>query len=78
MKVNLSDRIRPNSEAAQWVVEEVKQMEDRIKRLEKALIPFAQIGDIADDPDCTLWKRSVSAGSVREARKALQAKEDKP
>ena len=37
MKVNLSDRIRPNSESALWVFEEVKQMEARIKRLEDCI-----------------------------------------
>lgn len=33
----LSDRIRPNTEAAPWVVQEVKLMEANIKRLEEAL-----------------------------------------
>ena len=44
--------------------------------LETALLPFAQIGDIANDPDCTVWKRAVSAGSVRLARGVLEAKEN--
>jgi hypothetical protein len=39
--------------------------------LAEALLPFAQIGDIVNDADFTLWKRSVSAGSVRKAREAL-------
>jgi ubiquinone biosynthesis protein UbiJ len=29
----LSERIRPNSEAAPWVIEEVKRMEQDIERL---------------------------------------------
>jgi len=33
----LSDRIRPNIEAAPWVVQEVKQMEAHIKQLEEDL-----------------------------------------
>lgn len=33
----LSDRIRPNIEAAPWVVQEVKHMEAYIKQLEEAL-----------------------------------------
>ncbi len=40
MKQKLSDRIRPNSEAARWVVDEVKQMEARIRQLESALKPL--------------------------------------
>lgn len=30
MKVKLSDRIRPNSEAAPWVVEEIKKLEAQL------------------------------------------------
>lgn len=31
MKVKLSDRIRPNSEAAAWVIDEVKKLEAELK-----------------------------------------------
>lgn len=40
--------------------------------LVEALKPFAQIGDIVNDPDCTLWTRKVSAESVRRARAVLE------
>lgn len=50
---------------------ELQDAKARITALETALLPFAQIGDIANDSDCTLWKRAVSAGSVRAARKVL-------
>lgn len=54
--------------------QELQSAKARIEALEIALLPFAQIGDIANDPDCTLWKRSVSAGSVRLARGVLESK----
>jgi hypothetical protein len=34
--IKLSDRIRPNSEAAPWVVEEVKRIESFLERLIEA------------------------------------------
>lgn len=40
--------------------------------LVEALEPFAQIGDIVNDPDFTIWTRKVSAESVRRARAALE------
>lgn len=55
---------------------ELQDAKARIAELEMALLPFAQIGDIANDPDCTLWKRAVSAGSVRLARGVLKSKEN--
>jgi hypothetical protein len=39
----LSDRIRPNIEAAPWVVEEVKLMDAYIKQLEEALYESAAL-----------------------------------
>lgn len=60
------------------IFQELQAAKARIEALEMALLPFAQIGDIANDPDYTLWKRSVSAGSVRLARGVLEAKEMKP
>ena len=35
--MNLSQRIRPMAEAAPWVIDEVKKLEDRIQQLETAL-----------------------------------------
>lgn len=32
-KVKLSDRVRPNCEAAPWVIEEIKRLESEIERL---------------------------------------------
>lgn len=37
MSANLSQRIRPNSEAAPWVIEEVKAMEEQRDALAQAL-----------------------------------------
>ena len=34
-KAPLSERIRPNSEAAPWVIDEIKTMEKEIERLQK-------------------------------------------
>ena len=53
---------------------ELNAANKRIELLENALLPFAQIGDIENDSDCTLWKRAVSAGSVRIARGLLESK----
>lgn len=33
--MSLSERIRPNCEAAQWVIDEVKEMENRIRELQE-------------------------------------------
>jgi hypothetical protein len=57
--------------AREPLFKELRDAKKRITALETALLPFAQIGDIANDSDCTLWKRAVSAGSVRAARKVL-------
>jgi hypothetical protein len=35
--VSLSDRIRPDVEAAPWVVEEVRKLEAKVERLNKGL-----------------------------------------
>jgi uncharacterized protein YwgA len=37
VKMSLSERIRPGSEAAPWVVEEVKRMDEELERLKEAL-----------------------------------------
>lgn len=62
--------------AREPLFQELRKAKERIAMLETALLPFAQIGDIANDPDCTVWKRAVSAGSVRLARGVLEAKEN--
>ena len=63
----------------QWQKEQISLLKQRIKRLEEALAPLAQMTDIANDADCTVWKRAVSAQSVRLARSVLlKAKEAKP
>lgn len=46
----------------------VEELENENSKLRDALEPFAQIGDIVNDADCTLWKRVVAAGDVRKAR----------
>jgi hypothetical protein len=43
--MSLSERIRPNCEAAPWVVEEVKRMEDRITQLEQAGDEVARVAN---------------------------------
>ena len=43
------------------------------KILRAALMPFAQIEDVVNDADCTVWKRNVAAGDVRMARKLVLA-----
>lgn len=63
-------------EVREPLFQELRKAKERIAMLETALLPFAQIGDIANDPDCTVWKRAVSAGSVRLARGVLEAKEN--
>lgn len=63
--------------AREPLFKELQDAKKRIAALESALLPFAQIGDIANDPDCTVWKRAVSAGSVRAARKVLGVEEVK-
>ena len=74
--MSLSDRIRPNSEAARWVVEEVKQMEERIRLLiserDSALRRAEQQWKVREDLQAELGT-SDPAEAVREIRK-LKAK----
>ena len=37
MKTKLSERIRPDSEAAPWVIAEVKKLEERIEYMEASI-----------------------------------------
>jgi hypothetical protein len=57
--MKLSDRLRPNSEAAPWVVEEVKKLE---KELADAYLELRKLstGVIFDRE---VWERARSAGS---------------
>jgi hypothetical protein len=41
--VSLSDRIRPDVEAAPWVIEEVKKLEAEVARLQKRLGDRAEV-----------------------------------
>ena len=47
------------------------ELERENAKMREALKPFAQIGDIVNDHDCTVWKRAVAAGDVRRARKLI-------
>lgn len=38
--MSLSERIRPNCEAAPWVVEEVKQLEAKLLSTQRALVDY--------------------------------------
>ena len=73
--VNLSDRIRPNIEAARWVVDEVKQMEAHIKRLEEAL---TEIESAMKQPASNRRLMQI-AGPARQVLNIIkQSKETKP
>jgi hypothetical protein len=47
------------------------ELERENTSLREALMPFAQIGDIANDHDSTAWKRVVVASDVRRARELI-------
>lgn len=70
----LSDRIRPNIEAAPWVVQEVKLMEAHIKQLEEALyvslalnLNWISTTDASDLEYYSEYKRVI-----KQAKKALK------
>jgi hypothetical protein len=42
MNTKLSDRIRPNSEAAPWVIEDIKRMEEEIRFLKDVVLAGIQ------------------------------------
>lgn len=69
----LSDRIRPNSEAAPWVVDEVKSLEAALQVI--ANFPLEEFGREHEPDDRTLtafnqW--SLTIGDVRRARTLLK------
>lgn len=51
--MSLSDRIRPNSEAAPWVVEEVKQLERKNAALAAALQRYLDCDPAGETPGDT-------------------------
>jgi hypothetical protein len=57
--MKLSDRLRPYSEAAPWVVEEVKKLE---KELADAYLEMRKI-KVTAVLDREVWERARSAGS---------------
>jgi hypothetical protein len=59
----LSDRIRPNIEAAPWVVQEVKLMEAYIKQLEEALYESLAL--------------NLNAAVIKQAKEALKLSKKK-
>ena len=81
MKVNLSDRIRPNIEAAPWVVDEVKRMDDRIKRLEMALNTSWEIIANTSGGDWTRqhpqWQKAAARWRDNEFLPAMLDRKDK-
>lgn len=70
----LSDRIRPNIEAAPWVVQEVKLMEAHIKQLEEALYESLALNlnwtSNADASDLEYY--SEYKGVIKQAKEALK------
>jgi hypothetical protein len=54
MKIPLSERIRPNSEAAPWVIDEVKELEKQNELMLEALEKFTKI-EYAMGKDLTVY-----------------------
>jgi hypothetical protein len=54
MKTPLSERIRPNSEAAPWVIDEVKELEKQNTMMLEALEKFTKI-EYAMGKDLTIY-----------------------
>jgi hypothetical protein len=54
MKTPLSERIRPNSEAAPWVIDEVKELEKQNELMLEALEKFTKI-EYAISKDLTIY-----------------------
>jgi chromosome segregation ATPase len=60
----LSDRVRPNSEAAPWVVEEIKKLERKLERLKSSNQQLA--GEIES------WQKVFDRCCEREAQLRIQ------
>ena len=69
--MSLSDRIRPNCEAAPWVVEEVKKLERDNAALREALEWIAKRG--WDPEGTTIDNANLAYESCCEARAAIDA-----
>ena len=60
MKTKLSDRVRPNSEAAPWVIDEIKKLEQQIaayeaverEHINSAYCPHGVYWHACGDPKC--------------------------
>lgn len=61
----LSERIRPNSEAAPWVIEEIKKLEEFTNRC--ALTPIGKLAKRVEElkADIRIWKQDNIALSTR-------------
>lgn len=74
--MSLSDRIRPNMEAAPWVIEEVKKLEAEVERLRNGLRTIRE-ELLEEDCDCPPeWPRCSSCRT--RLRIQVLLKEDEP
>lgn len=59
-KAPLSERIRPNSEAAPWIIDEIKTMEKEIERLKADIKQIHKdYGCEVQDPSGTIWDHAA-------------------
>ena len=76
--MTLSERVRPDSEAAPWVIEEIKQLEAAIEKYKR--ISIAQVGVIGRNHAATerlVAERDAALAEVEHLRKLLNS-EPKP
>ena len=66
MKAHLSTRIRPNSEAAPWVIEEVRQLEAEVERLRDVV---RQVHALAEKTMLDAWCVGIGRETLREIHK---------
>ena len=62
--MSLSERLRPDIEAAPWVIEEVKALEAEIERLREAITEANEA--MRDGSDSTAWAILVAALAGKE------------
>ena len=68
MKTKLSDRVRPNSEAAPWVIDEIKKLEAELPVMKRKVIQIAPLHSggyprlwaLCDDG--TMWVSELYSG----------------
>lgn len=60
MKLNLSERVRANSEAAPWVIDEVKAMEEELERLRAELKVAYAAGRMSVQREGEEWSKRVN------------------